>query len=123
MATDVIFVAFAVVLGARDRQRIWRAHVIAAFGGGCQLCGYQRCSAALHFHHVYGYRPAGRRSRSPFQSWHAAVAYVQETVLLCSNCHCEVESGYRSLPKRVIKAGLRFGDALVAMAANAETPV
>ena len=36
---------------AAKRRRIKR-HLVGEAGGACELCGYDRCLAALQFHHV-----------------------------------------------------------------------
>lgn len=83
---------------ARYRRR-QKELLIADAGGGCALCGYDRCAAALHFHHldppakVHGIAEAGA-SRSLAR----ARAEVKKCVLLCANCHAEVEVGLTTLP-------------------------
>ena len=59
-------------------------------GGGCKVCGYNRCTAALEFHH-----------RDPTQklftlgitamtkAWKTVLAEAEKCDLLCSNCHRE----------------------------------
>jgi hypothetical protein len=72
---------------------------VAEAGGKCCICGYQRHVAALHFHHL---DPSLKRM--PLSA--GGIAYALETlraearncVLLCSNCHAEVENGAASLP-------------------------
>jgi hypothetical protein len=36
---------------SRRRRKVKRI-LVAEAGGRCALCGYDRCAAALHFHHV-----------------------------------------------------------------------
>ena len=72
--------------------------LVAEAGGRCQLCGYERCSRALGFHHV---DPASKSFTVAFggltRSIARARAEVGKCVLLCANCHMEVEAGVRSL--------------------------
>jgi transposase-like protein len=82
----------------RRRQRIKRI-LVAEAGGSCILCGYRRCVAALHFHHV------DPRDKSfalgvvgVTRSLAAARAEAAKCVLLCANCHAEVESGATDIP-------------------------
>jgi hypothetical protein len=60
----------------------------------CRICGYDRSVAALHFHHV---DPAQKRfaiSRDGFtRSLDEARNEARKCVLLCANCHAEVEAG------------------------------
>jgi 5-methylcytosine-specific restriction endonuclease McrA len=76
------------------RRRKVKAILVAEAGGACAVCGYDRCPGALHFHHV---NPADKNfelSAEGFaRSIERARAEASKCVLLCSNCHAEVESG------------------------------
>ncbi len=78
---------------ARRRRKVKRILVDEA-GGACRLCGYDRCVAALHFHHL---EPADKSftlsHRGVARSLESARAEASKCVLLCSNCHVEVEAG------------------------------
>jgi AraC-like DNA-binding protein len=86
--------------GAVDRRRkeIKRL-LVADAGGACRICGYSRSMAGLHFHHV---DPAGKAfalsARGVTLSLEAARAEAEKCILLCSNCHAEVEAGLASPP-------------------------
>src|SRR3954467_12250837 len=81
----------------RRRTRI-RAEIIAQAGGCCAICGYSRHFAALQFHHLdpatkeFTLRNGDTRSRERMR------AEAAKCVLLCANCHAEVESGGTPLP-------------------------
>jgi transposase len=78
---------------ARRRRRI-KQILVADAGGACIVCGYNRCIGALHFHHL---RPGGKAfslsHRGVARSLAKARAEAEKCVLLCSNCHAEVELG------------------------------
>lgn len=78
---------------SRRRRKIKRVLVDEA-GGACVLCGYDRCIAALEFHHLV---PSEKRfslsHRGVTRSLTAARAEASRCVLLCANCHAEVEVG------------------------------
>ena len=80
------------------RKRV-KAILVAEAGGCCRICGYDRCVAALEFHHI---DPEGKSfaiaSRGVTRSLEAARDEAAKCVLLCSNCHAEVESGATELP-------------------------
>jgi transposase len=82
----------------RRRRRVKQLLVDEA-GGVCRTCGYGRCVAALHFHHR---EPADKRFalslRGVTRSLVSARAEAEKCVLLCANCHAEVEAGVRQLP-------------------------
>lgn len=86
------------VLASRRRTR---RRLIAEAGGGCAICGYARCVGALAFHHV-------DPSEKEFGlSWGGLTRSLEDLrreaskcVLLCSNCHAEVEAGMTSVAER-----------------------
>jgi hypothetical protein len=80
------------------RRRRVKELLVHEAGGACCLCGYDRCLRALEFHHV---DPATKRFGVAFRgvtrSLDAARAEARKCVLLCANCHAEVEAGVRVL--------------------------
>ncbi len=91
------------------RRRKMKALLVGEAGGACCICGYGGNMRALHFHHV---RPAEKRieinAKGIALSLETLRAEARKCVLLCSNCHAEVESGAVSIPaaalERVSKA-------------------
>ena len=85
---------------AEKRRRIKRQLVLEA-GGRCELCGYDRCVAALQFHHL---DPATKRFALSQEGVSRSMAQARDEaakcVLLCANCHAEVESGAADTPVR-----------------------
>jgi hypothetical protein len=83
----------------RRRRRV-KTILIAEAGGSCRLCGYDGCPAALVFHHLdptakeFGVAYAGMA-----RSIERLRAEVCKCILLCSNCHAEVESGVSSISR------------------------
>jgi hypothetical protein len=81
------------------RRRRVKEALIAAAGGACVLCGYDRSPAALHFHHldpaekVFALADGGLA-----RSLDTAMAEAAKCVLLCATCHAEVEAGDATLP-------------------------
>ena len=73
--------------------------LVAEAGGRCAICGYDRCIAAMHFHHVDPQEKAfSLADRGLSRSLESARAEARKCVLLCSNCHAEVETGMVSVP-------------------------
>jgi hypothetical protein len=65
---------------------------------------YDRCSGALHFHHVDpSQREFGIARRGFTRSIEKMRAEAAKCVLLCSNCHAEVEAGIATLPEADIR--------------------
>ena len=78
----------------RPKVRIERAALLAQFGGRCQACGYDRCQAALHLHHIdssekYDWSGSGKTSIREIH------AYPERFRLLCANCHIELHEELR----------------------------
>jgi len=82
---------------ARRRRRVKQLLVEEA-GGRCTLCGYERYVGALQFHHLNPRLKSFALSHEGVtRSLEKARAEVRKCVLLCSNCHAEVEAGVASL--------------------------
>ena len=83
---------------SRRRRRV-KEVLVAEAGGACRLCGYDRCVRALEFHHVErDTKDFGLALRGVSRSLDRARAEARKCVLLCSNCHMEVEAGLARLP-------------------------
>jgi hypothetical protein len=83
----------------RRRRRI-KEILVAEAGGCCAACGYDRYLGALHFHHV----DRATKSFSVAQmgltrSLARSRAEARKCVLLCANCHAEIEAGAARLPR------------------------
>jgi hypothetical protein len=81
------------------RRRKIKEILVAEAGGRCAICGYDRCTAALEFHHVDPGEKEFHLSRHGVaRSLARARAEARKCVLLCSNCHVEVETGLQAVP-------------------------
>jgi transposase-like protein len=86
----------------RRRREIKRI-LVAEAGGACALCGYDRTLGGLHFHHRDPSQKAFALSRQGVtRSLESARAEAAKCVLLCSNCHAEVEAGDLQLPPSLL---------------------
>lgn len=88
-----------------DRVAEWRRRtkrrLVEEAGGACRLCGYKRCMAALEFHHLDPSQKAFSLSlRGVTRSIAALRREAKKCVLLCANCHAEVEAGVATLADR-----------------------
>jgi transposase len=82
------------------RRRKVKAILVKEAGGRCCICGYDRCIGALEFHHL---DPKDKRMEvsryGVTLALDAVRAEARKCVLLCSNCHAEVENGVTSVPR------------------------
>ncbi len=80
------------------RRRKVKQILVEDAGGCCVNCGYRRCLAALEFHHMIPAEKSYALShRGVTRSLAEARAEASKCVLLCANCHAEVEAGLISL--------------------------
>ncbi len=87
-------------LAVTRRRRMVKQRLVEEAGGACALCGYWRWIGALHFHHVDPSRKEFQISqRGHSRSLARSRAEIRKCVLLCANCHAEVEGGFATLPK------------------------
>lgn len=77
----------------RRRQHRIKRTLVAEAGGRCVACGYERCIANLHFHHL---DPAGKSFALSMATGKSLATYRAEAakcILVCANCHGEIEAG------------------------------
>lgn len=86
------------------RHQAMRRKLIGEAGGACALCGYDRCIISLEFHHVDATTKLFAMTMSSGKSLAVYRAEATKCVLLCSNCHREVEAGAVASPP----AGTKF---------------
>lgn len=83
-----------------SNRRMYRtkARAVAYKGGGCFICRYSKCPAAMEFHHVVAGHKDFAISSKYGRGWGRLAAELDKCVLLCSNCHKEVHAGFVTLP-------------------------
>jgi cytochrome c553 len=78
--------------------------LVTEAGGCCAVCGYDRTVINLHFHHVdpalksFNITVAGGKSIAKYRE------EARKCVLVCANCHGEIEAGLIPSPP----AGARY---------------
>lgn len=87
-------------------RRERKALLVAQCGGKCATCGYDRCVAALEFHHR---DPTTKRFNlgkdNLLKAWSLVLAEAQKCDLLCANCHRELEERLRLEAQESWEAG------------------
>ncbi len=76
------------------------------------MCGYNKYQGALDLHHLRG-KEFGIADKGYTRSWAKVKEELDKCVLVCANCHREIEGGITQLPG-VIQVETRgeFGEAL-----------
>jgi hypothetical protein len=83
-----------------------KAILVAEAGGQCVICGYNRDPCALQFHPLDpGEKKFGVGRYGVTYSLEADRAEARKCVLLCGNCHSEVENGVTELPLEFERPG------------------
>jgi hypothetical protein len=82
---------------ARNWNKRRKETLVKEHGGKCVICGYDRYLGAFHFHH------RDRTTKEFHVNQHgpgieAARVEAKKCILLCGNCHSEVEGGFSELP-------------------------
>ncbi|MEK7540887.1 MAG: HNH endonuclease signature motif containing protein [Patescibacteria group bacterium] len=70
-------------------------------GGKCQICGYDKYVGALDLHHI-GQKSFGIGDKGYTRSWEITKQELDKCILVCANCHREIEAGITQLPKETL---------------------
>jgi len=81
----------------RHRKHRIKRQAVDYKGGKCIFCTYNRCLAALEFHHIDPEKKDFEITEGA-RSFEAIKAELDKTVLVCANCHRELEAGLLELP-------------------------
>jgi len=76
-------------------RRVTKNKIVLSLGGGCCICGYNKCNNALEIHHLDPEEKdftIGSVMARP-ASWEKIAEELKKCVLLCSNHHKEVHEG------------------------------
>lgn len=73
-------------------RRINKVRAVEYKGGRCCVCGYDRCARALHFHHIRTEEKSFNPSDT-LRSWENIRSELDKCILVCANCHAEIEAG------------------------------
>ena len=81
-----------------DNRRNKKAKLISLFGGECKLCGYKKYNGSLDFHHLNRKTKSFSLSvKGLSYSWDSILIEARKCIVLCKNCHMEVEAGVSKL--------------------------
>ena len=83
---------------AKRRRKI-KEMAITYKGGKCQVCGYNKYQGGLDLHHLDPKtKEFGISDKGYTRSWEKIKTELEKCVLICANCHRELEAGITQLP-------------------------
>ena len=88
----------ALIKAVAKRRKKIKELAVEYKGGKCQLCNYSKCIGALELHHIEKTEKSfGIGDKGYTRSWDKVRNELDKCILLCANCHREVESGITQL--------------------------
>lgn len=88
---------------AGERRKRQCARAIELKGGCCCICGYKKSPWALDFHHVNPKLKSFGVSRKWGAAWELILTELAKCILVCRNCHREIEAGITTVPEECLK--------------------
>lgn len=93
-----------IIKAVSKRRRKVKEKAIAYMGGRCQICSYDRYQGALDFHHIDpSTKSFGIGSYGHSRSWERVKEELAKCILVCANCHREIESGITQVPNQCLQ--------------------
>lgn len=87
------------ILAVAKRRRKIKLMAIEYKGGKCQVCNYNKYPGGLDLHHVNPKTKSfGIASKGYTRSWDVVKNELDKCILVCANCHREIEAGITQLP-------------------------
>ena len=84
------------------RQRV-KEKAVAAMGGECQCCGYNKHISALEFHHLNpSEKEIGISTGGCTRSYEKMKNELKKCILVCANCHREIHAKIKQIPKNFV---------------------
>lgn len=84
------------IAAVAKRRKMLKLRAIEYKGGSCVCCGYDQHPGVLDFHHL---DPALKEfsisGKGMTRSWGAIQKELDKCILVCANCHREIELGVR----------------------------
>lgn len=80
-------------------RRRTKERIVQSMGGTCYVCGYDRYIGAMDLHHIDPstklFSMGGMRANP--KAWSRIVEELRKCILVCANCHREIEGGLVTL--------------------------
>ncbi len=82
------------IAAVAKRRKVLKEKSVQYKGGKCELCGYNKCVEALDFHHLDPMtKKFGIGHKGYTRSWQEIQNELDKCILVCANCHREIEAG------------------------------
>ena len=89
----------ALIKAVAKRRKKLKQLAIEYKGGKCMACGYKKYVGALELHHKNkADKKFGIGDKGYTRSWKKVKSELDKCLLLCANCHREIEAGILQLP-------------------------
>ena len=72
------------------RRKELKKEMVKIAGGKCKNCGYNKCHAALEFHHYEKNKEGNVSTLMKNESRQKLLKEAEKCILLCANCHREL---------------------------------
>lgn len=87
----------------KNRRNEIKESLIDYKGGKCEVCNYDKCKRALHFHHITPSKKDFTISQNlKSLSIDKVKKEIDKCILVCANCHAEI---HESMEQLVVEAG------------------
>ena len=84
------------IAAVAKRRRVLKERAVEYMGDKCQCCGYDEPLGVLDFHHLDPTtKEFGISARGMTRSWEKIQKELDKCILVCANCHREIELGVR----------------------------
>lgn len=77
----------------RGKRRELKTKMVAIKGGCCLLCGYNKYLGSLTFHHLDPNQKSFDIAGNHCLGWARIEKELEKCILVCRNCHGEIEAG------------------------------
>ncbi len=85
------------IAAVAKRRRVIKQKALDYKGGECICCGYNVHPGVLDFHHVdQSSKEFAIGSKGYTRSWEKVKQELDKCILVCANCHREIELGVRN---------------------------
>lgn len=82
------------------RRRKLKEMSLEYMGSKCKICGYNKCVAALEFHHLDPTKKDfGIATSGTTKSWERIKKELDKCICVCANCHREIHNGVIDINK------------------------